>query len=58
MGTFERSEKLEKIALGTKTIYMQNKAPENSDQYYLEGSENEGWKVYLQIVKSYHIQLP
>ena len=50
MGTFERSERLEKISLGTKTIYMQNKAPENSDQYYLEGSENEGWKVNMQAV--------
>ena len=50
MGTFERSERLEKIALGTKTIYMQKKAPGNSDQYYLEGSENEGWKVNIQRV--------
>jgi len=45
MGTYVRSEKLEKIALGTKTIYMQNKAPGNTEQYYLEGSENEGWKI-------------
>lgn len=45
MGTFERSDRLEKIALGSKTIYMQNKTPENADQYYLEGSKNGGWKV-------------
>ena len=45
MGTFERSERLENISRGTKTIYIQNKSPQNSEQYYLEGSEDEGWKV-------------
>ena len=47
MGTFVKDEKLTKASLGTKTVYKQNKTPENDQQYYLEGSENDGWKVKL-----------
>ena len=54
MGTYERSESLEIAALGNKIIYVQNKSEENIDQYYLEGSENEGWKVNIEIVYWYH----
>ena len=45
MGTFVKDEKLTEASLGTKTVYKQNKTPENTQQYYLEGSENDGWKV-------------
>ena len=47
MGTFVKDEKLTEASLGTKTVYKQNKIPENTQQYYLEGSENDGWKVIL-----------
>ena len=50
MGTFVKDEKLTKASLGTKTVYKQNKTPENDQQYYLEGSENDGWKVNFQKI--------
>ena len=45
MGTFVKDEKLTEASLGNKTVYKQNKTPENTQQFYLEGSESEGWKV-------------
>ena len=45
MGTFVKDEKLTEASLGTKTVYKQIKKPEIMEQYYLEGNENDGWKV-------------
>ena len=47
MGTFVKDEKLTEASLGTKTVYKQ-KRPRNTRQFYLEGSENDGWKVIFQ----------
>ena len=51
MGTFVKDEKLTEASLGTKTVYKIDNFEhlENSQQYYLEGSENDGWKVIFQI---------
>ena len=50
MGTFVKDEKLTEASLGTKTVYKIDNFEhlENSQQYYLEGSENDGWKVIFQ----------
>ena len=54
MGTFVKDEKLTEASLGTKTVYKQNRTPENTQQYYLEGSENDGWKVIFSKFVSLH----
>lgn len=45
LGTFQRSSRLEKSSSGSKIIYKQDKSPHNRDQYYLEGNEEDGWRV-------------
>ena len=39
LGIFDKSDKL------TEPAYKQSKSSDSSDQYYLEGNEDEGWKV-------------
>jgi len=45
LGTFQRSNSLEKSSSGSKIIYTQDKSPHNIDQYYLEGNEKDGWRI-------------
>ena len=51
MGTFVKDEKLTEASLGTKTVYKQERTTTYyNKQYYLEGSENDGWKVNFQKI--------
>merc|ERR1712126_538195 len=45
MGTYERIEMLEKLENCNKTIYVNTRSAGNIHQFYLEGCENEGWKI-------------
>ena len=55
MGTFVKDEKLTEASLGTKTVYKQERTTTYyNKQYYLEGSENDGWKVIFPKSMSLH----
>ena len=54
MGTFVKDEKLTEASLGTKIVYKQIMKPENTQQYYLEGNENDGWKVSFSKSMSFY----
>merc|ERR1712126_796924 len=45
MGTYERIEMLEKLENCNKTIYVNTRSAGSIHQFYLEGCENEGWKI-------------